>query len=94
MIAPICEGGLRLPDFKCKIKACKTMWIQRILNSDKLSHFTRLFGLRLSVKEMCRFNYDVAYLEHYRSSFYKQILSYWYELQTRPVKSVQDIRTH
>ncbi len=35
VIAPICEGGLSLPDFRCKIKACKVMWIQRVIKSNR-----------------------------------------------------------
>ncbi len=93
IIAPICEGGLRLPDFRCKVKACKATWVKRILNSDKLSHFVRIFGLPLPFKEMCMFNYNIKYLEDYKSSFYAQILKYWYELQVKTVKTVKDIRT-
>ncbi len=94
VIAPICEGGLRLPDFRCKIKACKVMWIQRVIKSNRLSHFAKVFGLPLSLKEMCFFNYDVKYLENYKSSFYKQLLEYWYELQQmRSVKTIKDVRS-
>ncbi len=74
IIAPVCEGGLRMPDFQCKINACKTIWIKRILKSEKLSHFIKMFGLPLSIQEICRFNYDVRYLYNYKSKFYKQVL--------------------
>ncbi len=27
VIGPICEGGLPMPEFSCKIKATKVMWM-------------------------------------------------------------------
>ncbi len=79
IIAPICEGGLRMPHFQCKISTCKTIWIKRILKSEKLCHFIKIFGLPLSIQEMCRFNYDITYLQEYKSKFYKQVLDCWYK---------------
>ena len=70
-----------MPEFECKIKACKSIWIKRILNSEKLCHFAKIFGLPLTLQEICMFNFDVKYLHDYNSSFYKQVLNCWFNLK-------------
>ena len=94
VIAPIVHGGLRMPDFGCKVKACKVMWVKRLLSNATAAHFAQVFGLPLKFADMCHLNYDVKFLKQYVSPFYKQVLKYWYELQqlSKCIKS-SDIRS-
>ena len=89
IIAPISEGGIRMPDYELKVKACKVMWVKRICCNDRLSHFAKIFGLPLSFENMLELTFEVKYLENYKSLFYKQVLEYWFELKkiSLPVKS-------
>ncbi len=54
-----------MPEFNCKVKACKSIWVKRIIKSEKLCHFAKIFGLPLSIQEMCKFNFDMKYLKDY-----------------------------
>jgi hypothetical protein len=83
VIAPILGGGLRMPDFECKVKACKVMWAKRLQYTTKNSIFAEVFGLPVCFKDMFFFNYDVNYLQNYTSLFYKQVLKSWYEVHSR-----------
>ena len=83
-----------MPDFESKVKASKIMWAKRLQSNTRSSHFAEIFGLSVSFKEMCMFNYDVLYLEKYISPFYKQILRYWYELQDKKEYRAFEIRQH
>ena len=80
-IAPISDGGIRMPDFALKVKACKVMWVKRILSNCRLHHFIEIFGLQMSLENILELNFDVKYLYNYKSSFYKQILEHWFELK-------------
>lgn len=62
-------------------KHCPTL-IKRILQNEKLQHYATIFGLPLSFENMLKLNFNMNYLNNYRSPFYKQILDYWYELKT------------
>ena len=81
IIAPVECGGLRMPNFEYKIKACKIMWIKRLLSRKKFTHIAKVFGLPLDLVEMCHVNYDVKFLKNYHSPFYSQVLQAWYDLQ-------------
>ena len=40
---------------------------------------------------MCKCNFDIKYLDKYKSPFYKQVLESWYEMQDVDCKNEKDI---
>ena len=92
VIGPIEEGGLKMPDFEIKVRACKAMWIKRLLSNPKCSVLAESFGLPFTLREMCLFNFDMKFLETYNSAFYKQVLNSWYELRNVQCKTASDVR--
>ena len=93
IIASLEEGGLKMPDFEQKHKACKAMWVKRLLSyNNKCSVFVKSFGLPLPLKEMCTCRFDMSYLINYKSDFYKQVLNAWYQLKDFKCVNASDVR--
>ena len=94
IIAPVEYGGLRMPNFEYKVKACKVTWIKRLQQRKMFAHFAKVFGLPLEFEEMCLLNYDAKYLQSYSSPFYRQVLQSWYELKhLNPCSNSSDVRS-
>ena len=82
-----------MPDFECKVKACKVSWIKRFCQNSKCAVFAKEIGLPLPLNEMLFVKYDMKYMPDYVSPFYKQILEYWFELYAVEPTSIKEVRS-
>ena len=74
------NGGLKMPDYLCKVKASKISWLKRLLQGGKCAILAKeLLMLQMPWKEFCRSNFDTEFLSHNIPLFYKQLLQYWFE---------------
>ena len=74
VIQQIDKGGIKMPDFESKVKACKVSWIKRLCHNSKCAAFAEEMGLPLPLNEMLLVKYDMKYMPDYVSPFYKRIL--------------------
>ena len=88
------NGGLKMPDFVCKVKASKVIWVKRILDNRKyINLVTVVLNLPIDFDKYCSFKNDVAFLPSNIPPFYKQLLKCWYEIYSSEPVSDQEIRS-
>ena len=94
VIQDIEKGGLKMLDFASMIKAIKCTWVSRFENID----ITKVNVLKQLVKYNNMAIFDIAQCKlnpkhiTFHSTFYEQILSYWYNVNTiSRLKSANEI---
>ena len=99
IIRMIEEGGLKMPDFRTKVKSWKCLWVKRIdyginKNSLWMTIMNALFPKHCSIFLVCKSRVSNNFLESLEDvpKFYKDILSIWAELKNfSPVENSKDI---
>ena len=93
VIQEVDYGGIKMPEFLSKVKAMKVMWIKQLSNNEKWSTLAKYFlQLKMPINDFLKCRYDTSFLKAKIPDFYKQILEYWYELQSPP-RNAEEIRS-
>lgn len=82
VISDTSQGGIKMPHFTTIIKSQKIMWIKRLLD-DKKSKWKAVGWKLLGIPEhILLAKYSTKFLNEDIPPFYKQVLTFWYELLT------------
>ena len=89
------EGGLNMIDFALFDKAIKLCWVKRLCFDEKspLKFIPTSLLSNVGGNLLFRWNYDVKYLKLNDQilAFYRNIISYWQELNTIVPKQKEDV---
>jgi hypothetical protein len=99
IIRMIEDGGLKMPDFRTKVKSWKCLWVKRIeygicKNSLWITIMNAIFPKHCSIYLICKSRVSDNFLASLENvpKFYKEILSIWTELKNlSPVENSKDI---
>jgi len=80
VIQNIQDGGLKMPEYEYKVKACKIAWIKRLLQGGKCSILAKaILNPPMPWNEFFRLNNDSQFIPENTPPFYKQLLQCWYK---------------
>ena len=86
------NGGLKMPDYLCKVKASKISWVKRLLQGGKCAILAKeILMLQMPWNEFCRSNFDTDFLNDDTPLFYKQLLQYWFDFYATKPEGVTEI---
>ena len=93
IIQDLKDGGLKMPEFRNKVKAMKIMWIKRLAKDEKWSLISKtILNLPMPWSQFVRCKSSEKYVVHQNNKFYRQILEYYYEIYSIPPTTANEIR--
>jgi hypothetical protein len=96
LISDICNGGLKMVDFRSMVKAQKVMWVKRLLSEENVNASWKAFPCWCLGKigtSLLRCHFDPQNIPMNLPAFYHQVLQSWAQIHGQEkIMSAWDVR--